>query len=148
MQAIVHDTAPASIAPWAMPGVYTVKLTVSGQSYAQPLTVKMDPRVHGELTQQFVLSKQIYDDLQKAHKALDEIRKLPQDPKRAALVGEAAGRGAPRGPDTLTSVSASLSTLLRMIEGADVAPTTQTAAAVADRRKALAALLAQWKTMR
>jgi photosystem II stability/assembly factor-like uncharacterized protein len=150
MQAIVHDTAPASIAPWAMPGVYAVKLTVSGQSYTQPLTVKMDPRVHAELTQQFVLSKQIYEDLQKAHKALDEIRKLPQDPKLAALVGEGGrGRGAPvAGPDTLTSVTAALSTLLRMIEGADVAPTTQVVAAAADRRKALATLLAQWKTIR
>jgi len=150
MQAIVHDTAPASIAPWAMPGVYTVKLTVSGQSHTQPLTVKMDPRVHAELAQQFVLSKQIYDDLQKAHKALDEIRKLPQGPKLAALVGEASrGRGAPVvGPDTLTSVTAALTNLLRMIEGADVVPTTQAAAAVADRRKALATLLAQWKTMR
>ena len=149
MQAIVHDTAPASIAPWAMPGTYTVKLTVNGQSYTQPLTVRMDPRVHAELTQQFVLSKQIYDDLQKAHKALDEIRKLPQDPKLAALVGEASrGRGAVAGPDTLTSVTAALTTLLRMIEGADAAPTTQIVAAAADRRKALAALLAQWKTIR
>jgi photosystem II stability/assembly factor-like uncharacterized protein len=148
MQAIVHDTAPASLAPWAMPGTYTVKLTVGGQSYTQPLTLRMDPRVHGELTQQFTLSKQIYDDLLKAHKAIDEIRKLPQDPKLTALVGEATGRGrsAPTaGPDTLTSVSAALSNLLRMIEAADAPPTTQLAAAAADRRRALAALLTQAK---
>jgi photosystem II stability/assembly factor-like uncharacterized protein len=162
MQAIVHDTAPASIAPWAMPGAYTVKLTASGQSYTQPLTLKMDPRVHtlpAELAQQFTLSKQIYDDLLKASKALDDIRKLraqnkdtPLDQKLAALEGGGGGgrgRGAPTGgPDTLTSVSGALSTLLRMIEAADVAPTTQVMAAVADRRKALAGLLAQWKTMR
>jgi photosystem II stability/assembly factor-like uncharacterized protein len=29
----------------ALPGKYTVKLTVAGQTYSQPLTVKMDPRV-------------------------------------------------------------------------------------------------------
>jgi hypothetical protein len=29
----------------ALPGRYTVKLTVDGQSYTQPLWVKMDPRV-------------------------------------------------------------------------------------------------------
>jgi len=162
MQAIVHDTAPASIAPWAMPGAYTVKLTAIGQSYTQPLTLKMDPRVHtppAELAQQFALSKQIYDDLLKASKALDDIRKLrsqnkdtPLDQKLAAIEGAGGGgrgRGAPTGgPDTLTSVSGALSTLLRMIEAADVAPTTQVVAAVADRRKSLAGLLAQWKTMR
>ena len=31
--------------PWAVPGDYTVRLTAGGQSYSQPLTVKMDPRV-------------------------------------------------------------------------------------------------------
>jgi photosystem II stability/assembly factor-like uncharacterized protein len=155
MQAIVHDTVPASIAPWAMPGTYTIKLTANGQSYTQPLTLKMDPRVHtppAELAQQFAMSKQLYDDLLQASKVLDEIRKLPsKTPQIAALEGAAPGRGrgAPTGgPDTLTSVTAALTNLLRMIEGADAAPTTQAAAAVADRRKALAALLAQWKTIR
>ncbi len=31
--------------PWALPGDYTVKLTVDGNTYSQPLTVRMDPRV-------------------------------------------------------------------------------------------------------
>jgi photosystem II stability/assembly factor-like uncharacterized protein len=30
--------------PLVLPGIYTVKLTVNGRSYAQPLVVKMDPR--------------------------------------------------------------------------------------------------------
>ncbi len=40
----------------ALPGTYTVKLTVSGQSYNQPLTLKMDPRINtsaAELQKQF-----------------------------------------------------------------------------------------------
>ena len=32
----------------AVPGPYTVKLTVDGQSYTQPLTLKPDPRIHLE----------------------------------------------------------------------------------------------------
>jgi photosystem II stability/assembly factor-like uncharacterized protein len=32
--------------PLVLPGIYTVKLTVDGKSETQPLTVKMDPRVH------------------------------------------------------------------------------------------------------
>ncbi|HEX6717729.1 MAG TPA: hypothetical protein VF088_11500, partial [Pyrinomonadaceae bacterium] len=31
-------------APVVLPGVYTVKLSVGGKSYMQPLVVKMDPR--------------------------------------------------------------------------------------------------------
>jgi hypothetical protein len=30
--------------PPVLPGTYTVKLTVGGKSYTQPLVVKMDPR--------------------------------------------------------------------------------------------------------
>jgi photosystem II stability/assembly factor-like uncharacterized protein len=40
----------------ALPGAYTVKLTVAGQSYSQPLTVKLDPRIKisaAELQKQF-----------------------------------------------------------------------------------------------
>jgi hypothetical protein len=32
--------------PLVLPGTYSVKLTVDGKSETQPLTVKMDPRVH------------------------------------------------------------------------------------------------------
>ena len=32
-------------APWAPPGQYTVRLTVNGTRYTQPITVRMDPRV-------------------------------------------------------------------------------------------------------
>jgi photosystem II stability/assembly factor-like uncharacterized protein len=163
MQAIVHDTAPAALAPWAMPGTYTIKLTVAGQSYTQPLTLRMDPRVHtpaADLTQQFTVSKQLYDDLLKASKAMDEIRKLRAQNKDAALdqklaaiegaaAGGRAGRGAPTtGPDTLTSVSAALSNLLRMLEGADTSPTTQMVAAISEKRKSLATLLTQWASMK
>jgi hypothetical protein len=48
--------------PWALPGRYTVKLTVQGQSYTQPLEVKMDPRVKtplSDLVLQFKMAQQI-----------------------------------------------------------------------------------------
>ena len=35
--------------PWAPPGKYTVKLIVTGDSYCQPLTVNIDPRVKTRL---------------------------------------------------------------------------------------------------
>ncbi|HET6199427.1 MAG TPA: hypothetical protein VFD93_03745, partial [Candidatus Acidoferrales bacterium] len=48
--------------PWAVPGDYTVKLTAGGQSYSQPLTVKMDPRVkasQADLQKQFDFTQQV-----------------------------------------------------------------------------------------
>ena len=43
--AVPHRVYPSVNTPWAPPGAYTVKLTVDGASYTQPLTLKMDPRV-------------------------------------------------------------------------------------------------------
>jgi hypothetical protein len=176
MQAIAHDTPVAASSPWAMTGTYTVKLTVNGQSYAEPLAVKMDPRVHtssADLLLQFSVSKQLYDDQGAAAKALEQIRALREklralreraapgaasdavtefDQKLAALQGTGGGgrggRGAASGPDTITSVNGSLSLLMRMIQGADAAPTSQAMAAAADRRKAMAGLLQRWTAMK
>ena len=177
MQAIYHDTAPAPSSPWAMPGNYTVTLTVNGHSYTESLTVKMDPRVHtslADLLQQFTVSKQLYDDMTAGSKALEQMRavreKLRQlrdragqgavadsmsafDQKLLALEGvggggRGGGRGAASGPDTISSVNGSLGLLMRMIQGADVAPTTQAVAAAADRRRAMTGLLQRWTAMK
>ena len=43
--AVGYNTVPAPTTPWVNPGTYTVKLTVNGKSYSQPITVKQDPRV-------------------------------------------------------------------------------------------------------
>jgi photosystem II stability/assembly factor-like uncharacterized protein len=178
MQAIYHDTPIAPSSPWAMPGNYTVKLTVNGHSYSESLAVKMDPRVHtsqADLLQQFTVSKQLYDDMTTASKALEQMRavreKLRQlhdrggqgaaadslsafHQKLLALEGAGGGgrggggRGAVAGPDTISSVNGSLGLMMRLIQGADVAPTTQAVAAAADRRKAMASLLQRWATMK
>ncbi|MGI8745362.1 MAG: glycoside hydrolase [Bryobacteraceae bacterium] len=179
MQAIYQDTPPAASAPWAMPGNYTVKLTVNGRSYTQPFTVKMDPRVRTSMagvTRQFTLSKQVYDDTIAASKALDQIRSLRKqltqlrerggqggvteaitamDRKAVAIEGAGGfgrggggGRGAAPGPDTLTSVSGALALLMQSLEGADVAPSTQSTAAVADRHAAMAKLLQRWNALK
>src|SRR6185436_10532347 len=113
--AVPHDTVPVPSGPWAPPGQYTVKLTVNGKSYTQPLTLKMDPRVKTPalgLAQQFTLSKQLYDGQVAVQNALAEIRALraktagtPVDQKLAALEGGGGGGrggggrgGAPEGP--------------------------------------------------
>jgi hypothetical protein len=48
--------------PWALPGQYQLKLTVGGQTFTQPLAVKMDPRVKtppADLAKQFDMAQQI-----------------------------------------------------------------------------------------
>lgn len=43
--AIAHNTVPTPNAAWAEPGSYTVRLTVAGRTYEQPLTLRPDPRL-------------------------------------------------------------------------------------------------------
>ncbi len=175
--AVPHNTVVPNAAPWVPAGQYTVKLTVNGRSYTQPLTVKMDPRVKTPapaLAQQFTLSKALYDGQLQTREALQQLRDLRAqvkdrlaragsaadalnefDAKAAALEGQppAAGPGggrggAPNGPDTLSNMPASLGQLLAILQEADVAPTTQLVAAVGDRRAALAKLMARWTTLK
>ena len=161
--AVAHNTAPEPTSPWVLPGLYDVKLIAAGRSYTQHLTVRMDPRVHtpvAGLSEQFTVSKQVYDDELACVAILDQIRalhaKLGQakdlDQKLTALegapTGGRGGRGAAAGgPDTLNSVRAALSNLLRLLQEADVAPTTQEAAAVAGRHKAFTALQQRWTAL-
>ncbi|HEV7165562.1 MAG TPA: hypothetical protein VGO35_09260 [Gammaproteobacteria bacterium] len=61
----LHSAAPEALGRdgvWVLPGNYTVKLTVGGKSYSQPLTVLNDPRVkatQADLTQQQTLAFEI-----------------------------------------------------------------------------------------
>jgi hypothetical protein len=64
MTAVFQKTAPQPTGPWALPGDYSVVLTVGGKSFSQPLVLKMDPRVKTSiagLAKQFELSKALYD---------------------------------------------------------------------------------------
>jgi photosystem II stability/assembly factor-like uncharacterized protein len=167
ISAVYRNTAPAPTSPWVMPGQHTVKLTVNGQSYTQPLAIKMDPRVRtapADLSQQFTLSKQLYDDIVATGAVLEQVRSMRKqlhdlkdqgavaalDQKAAELegAGPPARRGVPEGPDTLTSVSASLGFLMELLQEADVAPTSQAVAAVAGRRAALGKLIQRWSDLK
>jgi photosystem II stability/assembly factor-like uncharacterized protein len=91
--AVYRDTASMPRGPWVMPGQYTVRLTVSGQSYTQSLTVKMDPRVKTApdgLAQQFTLSMQAYEGMRQTRQALNQIRTLRA---RIKELQERAGQG-------------------------------------------------------
>jgi photosystem II stability/assembly factor-like uncharacterized protein len=176
--AIYRNTAPAPTSPWVMPGRYSVKLTVNGKSYTQPLTVKMDPRVKtppSGIEEQFRLSKKLYDGIAETFTALEELGSIRDqvkallekagqgdmshrlstfDQKAGALEG-ASGRDfrggfGPRGggQDNLAGINRSLSMLMRLLQGADAAPTPQAAVAVADSLKTFGDLMARWNELK
>jgi photosystem II stability/assembly factor-like uncharacterized protein len=105
MTAVHHDTPREPRGPIALPGEYSVKLTVNGKSFTQPLTVKMDPRVKtppAGLKQQFDLAKKVVEMMSRTKSA-----------DKARLNGE-------------------LSRLLEAIEGADAPPTPVMVVAVGE----------------
>lgn len=73
-------TGPGPRGPLAVPGTYTVKLTVGGHSQSQPLEIVNDPRVKGvtqaDLQKQFDLLLQIRDANAELHRAVNQIRDL------------------------------------------------------------------------
>jgi len=171
--AIYGDTERHPLGPWAMPGTYTIKLTVNGQSYTQPLTVKMDPRVKTSpegIAQQHSIAMQSYEGLKQVRDALEQVRKIRSqlkdlrgrasqpalanaidalERKMAALEGTGGGfRG---GGGTSASSQPSLSRMsgellgsMGLVEGADVAPTTQAVAAARQIQSSLDQILARW----
>ena len=77
ISATYQQTAPDHTSPWVMPGTYTLKLTVNGTSYSQPLNIKMDPRVKTsaeDLKLQHDLSLAAYTNRQQCLANLKEIR--------------------------------------------------------------------------
>jgi hypothetical protein len=77
--AIYRDTPRAPLGVLVLPGEYSVKLTVNGKSYTQPLTVKMDPRVKTPLAglqQQFKLAQRITALMRQAPKLNRELAGL------------------------------------------------------------------------
>jgi hypothetical protein len=64
---------------WAPPGQYTVKLTVNGKTYSEPLTVAYDPRVTIPETayqQQFELARKVEAEQAKLATAMGDANRL------------------------------------------------------------------------
>ena len=89
--AVAHRMFLMANAPWAAPGAYTVRLTVDGKSYTQPLVVRLDPRVKTPavaLAQLAALSREMYTGARATRAASLEARALSE--QLAKLPGDAA----------------------------------------------------------
>jgi photosystem II stability/assembly factor-like uncharacterized protein len=131
--ALPGDTPSLPLGPQVTPGTYQVKLTVGGRTVAQPLVVKMDPRVKTsafDLTRLLTLERQIAAAIEDSARALDTLDAPGTSPS-----------GSEQKKATLTRVHDALSELLSVVDTADVAPTRQAAAALAELRRQLDAQL-------
>lgn len=153
--AVPHNTAPAPTSPFAMPGIYTVRLTVDGKSYTQPLLLREDPRVKTPmegLQAQYNLSLIAYHDLQHVQSAIEQAQStLHAHPNHALaeLLGEnpSFSEGPRAGRQTLISMRGTLWGMLRALQGADVAPTQPQYAAVNRLHELTDKLLAKAKSL-
>ena len=174
ISAIPHDTPQEPQGAWALPGRYTVKLTVDGKSYTQPLQLKMDPRVKtssANLEKQFAMQRFAAAGMNRSFEALAEIRsareqaqaaqgkvslaetkqKLTDFDKRAAELEGAAVPGffglPPSGkrPENFSTLHQHLAQILAIADSADAAPTTQTESVARELEAALGELSARWK---
>ncbi len=170
--AIVHDTPRHPLGPWVPPGTYAVRLTAGGRASTEPLVVEMDPRVQtspGDLFEQFELARRIAGAMRQDARAVGRVRTLraklqtaadraPRGPVADAIAaldrkaaafdppGPRPGGGVPdaAAAPSLAALNRSLATLLAIVDGADVRPTSQARAAVEETEKTLARQIASW----
>ncbi len=173
--AVPHRTYSTVNAPWAAPGAYTVRLTVDGKSYNQPLTLRMDPRVKLSAVDMATLTRltrEMHDGALAARAAYDQARALSA--KLGSVSGEgitefkarvdalapaaAAGGGGGRGggpggggntaaAQTLQGVSASMLAAAMSMQAADVPPSAREIASCTAARAQSVSVMARWKML-
>ena len=177
ISAIYRDTPFVPQGPYVMPGRYTVRLTVNGQTYTQPLVVRMDPRVTtpaAGLQQQYDLSMRAYNGIIESTAMLAEIRKASDRLAAAhakagsnaalareiesiqasirSLTGAAARAGGPASGSIaeipLSRLNGSFSSMLDLLQDADVTPTTQAVRDLSMLNADLARITAAWSAIK
>jgi photosystem II stability/assembly factor-like uncharacterized protein len=157
--------------PWAPPGRYTVRLTHGGKSVTQPLVVAKDPRLPASITdadlaRQFTLSREVLAERLRVTAALDRAASLRKRIAAAKstkelealskLIDVVAGPPILPGeefdtreasPTSLKRLASSLSSLQRVIESADMAPTADMVTGFNERKKLDASGLADWEAV-
>jgi photosystem II stability/assembly factor-like uncharacterized protein len=171
ISAIYHDTPRYPLGPAVLPGEYTVRLTVGGKSYSQPLTVKTDPRLKTPLEglrQQLELESNIVQSMNVDYEALQQVRSLREElikkghtgksaeamaalaQELAELEGKTEGSTFLSTPEgrSLTRLNVALNTLLKAVDSADTAPTPAELETFKDVSRVLDQQLARWKKIK
>lgn len=134
--------------PIALPGNYTVTLSVNGTDYMQPLVVKMDPRINTTVE---ALKKQL--ELSTAvRKTLAEVVNLHSDIAKL-LDGKATLPAATEDVlkemrNKLSAVGDILANLVSAVQSADAAPTQGQKELYGDSKKQYDEILEQWNEVK
>ena len=153
----------------------SVRLTVDGKQYTQPITLRLDPRVKTSaagLAQLNAVTRETYDAAVAAHAAYEQARALVAELDKlsggdvaafkaqveAVAPAGATGRrgrgfggpggGGPAPPPKLESGSAAMMAAAMAMQGADVAPTAGQVAGAAKARADGEAALRAWAALR
>jgi photosystem II stability/assembly factor-like uncharacterized protein len=169
ISAVPCDTPRSPLGPLAVPGEYTARLTVNGNTFTTPLMVKIDPRVNtpaAGLEQQFNLEVRLASELttsteavKQARSVLDQLHKIGSQPSGAlaesikaldqkvtAILKGAAPAVAGAAPEpTLARENGAIGTLYDGVGQADAAPTAAQVSAVADTERDLSAVMKRWE---
>ncbi len=160
--------------PFVVPGDYSLVLTANGQTYRQPLTVTIDPRVQAsqaDLVEQLNVETSISDQMATTYSAYDQVRALrdaiterqkslgadatKKDPAKKdvadalkALDDQAADIGDGK-PDELGigPLNRELARLAFMIESGDARPAALLQASVEQYCQELTKRLSQWRDL-
>jgi hypothetical protein len=132
--AVPYNTVPAPTAPWVRPGTYTVKLTVDGKSYAQPIVVKQDPRIKTPavtMERVYSLTESAYMGAVETQKAAQEAQ--PVDPQLSA---------------ELTAAASGLTAVMNSLQAADAQPTALQVKTITTALNNAHAALGKWRALR
>jgi photosystem II stability/assembly factor-like uncharacterized protein len=171
--AVPRRSVPGPTAPWAAPGRYTVRLTVEGKTFSQPLALRLDPRVKTPavgLRQLASLTREMYDGAAAAHAAYIDARavvasldSMPAAQRPAGLRAQldslapaprrgggtrGVGRPGPAAPPSLESASSALLAAAMAMQSAEVTPTAAQVAACERAQAQAAQVMARWTRLR
>jgi len=176
ISAIPHDTPLLPLGAWALPGSYTVRLTVDGKQFTQPLTLKMDPRIKTplqDLQAQAALQSGAVSGMNQTFDALSQVQSVRAqlkdssgkakgklsdsleelDKQCAALAGATSSTffGTPpsgKQPENFSTLNQHFGQLLGIADSADAAPTTQATRVYAALNEDLNSLTKRWNDLK
>ncbi|MEO7042175.1 MAG: hypothetical protein ABI035_07940 [Gemmatimonadaceae bacterium] len=163
--------------PLALPGVYTIKLTVDGKSYTQTAIVKNDPRSpatladlraqHNLLMKIYAGSKESWDGYNQVAAMRPAVAALTASSQPAEVVAAAKAfdarldavggavdggrrggfRGGPAPPPTFERMNGAMGSELTSLDNGDMAPTSSTLRGYAQNCGQLKTVVADWKAV-
>ena len=166
--AIPHDTPRLPLGPTAVPGKYSVRLTVDSKSFTAAFMVKMDPRVkisETDLQRKLQAEIKLASMMDRTNQALSQAASIRAqlnsldassrealksslaefEKKLAEVVGAPGGFLAPPSQQvTLSRVNGNAGTLYQQIWQVDAAPTSSQTEALSSTEQASASVLTQW----